>query len=441
MPFPNAPGTDPTEKSDTRSPLSSATMATGSAARAKSIGSPPNPAGRSRPLTYAAAGVNLHEKDTFTDSLSSIMRRTHGPRVIDNPGGFAGLFRLDYNQKLFARNYKDPVLVACTDGCGTKVKLAAQLRTFDTIGIDLVAMNVNDMVVQGAEPLLFLDYIAVSKVESAMLTDVVKGVAEGCRLSGCALLGGETAEMPDVYAPGDFDLAGFAVGVVELARASDPERVEAGDIVLGLTSSGVHSNGYSLVRKIVETAGLDMGKVFVELSGNRDSGSGNRRKNKTGAPRSRTQRPGSRIPTPDSRLPTPPTLGQILLTPTRIYADTIVKLLRQYKVKKIITGMAYITGSGMSGNLCRALHPGVDAIVDRSSWPMPPLFRFLQHHGNVDTEEMFRVFNMGIGYTLIVRPKFAQSVKERLEKLGETVHVIGKIVKGKGNVQETGEPG
>ncbi len=369
-------------------------------------------------LTYAAAGVDLHEKDTFTDSLVSIMRRTHGPRVIQNPGGFAGLFRLDFNQKLFQRNYKDPVLVACTDGCGTKVKLASEVGKFDTIGIDLVAMNVNDMVVQGAEPLFFLDYIAVSKVESKMLTDVVKGVAEGCKLSGCALIGGETAEMPDVYAPGEFDLAGFAVGVVELSKATDAERVEPGDVVLGITSSGVHSNGYSLVRRIVKEAGLGLGEVYPELA------PANGKKKSRGAGERRSKGAA--------------TLGEVLLTPTRIYADSIVKLLRQYKVKKVITGMAHITGSGMSGNLCRALHPKVDAIVDRSSWPMPPLFAFLQKHGRVETEEMYRVFNMGIGYTLIVRPAFAESVKERLEKLGETVYVIGKVVKGKGEVKEVG---
>lgn len=387
-------------------------MSKSSSRRASSSGTPG--------LTYAASGVNLEEKDSFTESLESIMRRTHGPRVIKNPGGFAGLFRLDYNQKLFARNYKDPVLVACTDGCGTKVKLATEVGKFDTIGIDLVAMNVNDMVVQGAEPLLFLDYIAVSKVNKAMLTDVVKGVAEGCKQAGCALIGGETAEMPDVYAPGEFDLAGFAVGVVELERAMDAERVEAGDIVLGLASSGVHSNGYSLVRRIVQDAELDLKAVYPELQP-ASVGKGRSKKGASAA--------GVRP------------LGEVLLTPTRIYADSVGKLLRQYKVKKVISGMAHITGSGMSGNLCRALHSKVDAVVDRSSWPMPPLFTFLQKHGRVETEEMFRVFNMGIGYTLIVRPSFAAGVKEKLERLGETVYVIGKVVKGKGNVQETGEPG
>jgi phosphoribosylformylglycinamidine cyclo-ligase len=256
---------------------------------------------------------------------------------------------------------------------------------------------------------------------------VVKGVAEGCKQAGCALIGGETAEMPDVYAPGEFDLAGFAVGVVELARATDAERVEPGDIILGLTSSGVHSNGYSLVRRIVQTAGLDMNEVYEELLGTPAL--------RAGRSKGKAKNPARRAGVPSK------TLGEVLLTPTRIYADTITKLLRQYKVKKIITGMAHITGSGMGGNLCRALHNKVDAVVDRGAWPMPPLFAFLQKHGKVETEEMYRVFNMGIGYTLIVRPAFAESVKERLEKLmggGETVYVIGKVVKGKGNVQEIG---
>lgn len=375
-------------------------------------------------LTYAASGVNLVEKDTFTESLGSIMRRTHGPRVIDNPGGFAGLFRLDFNQKLFRRNYKDPVLVACTDGCGTKVKLAGQVGRYDTIGIDCVAMNVNDMVVQGAEPLFFLDYIAVGRVDKAMLTDIVKGVADGCAQAGCALIGGETAEMPDVYTPPDFDLAGFAVGVVELPRATDPERVEKGDVVLGLTSSGVHSNGYSLVRKIVESAGLDLTRAYPELAPMPDTPGSDRH---SGGRKRATLHAPSPV--------TAPTLGEVLLTPTRIYADSITRLLRQYKVKKVITGMAHITGSGMEGNLCRALHPGVDAVVDINAWPRPALFHFLQKHGRVDEDEMRRVFNCGIGYTLIVKPAFVEGVKEKLERLGETVHVIGKVVKGRGDVR------
>lgn len=372
--------------------------------------------GRAGGLTYAAAGVNLEEKDRFTESLESIMRRTHGPRVIANPGGFAGLFRLDFNERLFKRNYRDPVLVACTDGCGTKVKLAGQLGEFDTIGIDLVAMNVNDMIVQGAEPLLFLDYIAVAKVESGMLTDIVRGVAEGCKRAGCALLGGETAEMPDVYPPGEFDLAGFAVGVVELKRAINPLRVRPGDVVLGLESDGVHSNGYTLVRKVVEAARLDLKRVYPELQqAERRGGAGARKRRKAD--------------------PTVRTLGEVLLTPTRIYVQPIVKLLRAYTVKNVISGMAHITGSGIAGNLERALNKTVDAVIDTRSWEPLPVFPFLQGHGGISEEEMFRVFNMGIGYTLVVRPAFADSVAEQLTRLGERVHVIGEIVKGKGQVR------
>lgn len=368
-------------------------------------------------LTYAAAGVNLEEKDSFTEGLAGLMRRTYGPRVIDNPGGFAGLFRLDFNEKLFARNYKHPVLVACADGVGTKLKLAADLKKYDTIGIDLVAMNVNDMIVQGAEPLFFLDYIATPKVDKAMLGDIVKGITDGCIASGCALLGGETAEMPDVYAPGDFDLAGFAVGVVDRDRAMDPGRVEVGDIVLGLASDGIHSNGYSLVRKIVRSAALDLDKVYPELNAKITQ--------PTKARRETAKKSAASAAKP---------LGEVLLTPTRIYVDPIMKLLRSYKVKKVIGGMAHITGSGLEGNLCRALHDRVDAVIDPASWPVLPVFRFLQEQGNVDDAEMRRVFNMGIGYCLVVRPTFAAAVSEHLTKLGEKVYTIGKIEPGTGQV-------
>ena len=234
---------------------------------------------------------------------------------------------------------------------GTKIKLASDLQKFDTIGIDLVAMNVNDLVVQGAEPLLFLDYIATGKVVPEQLAEIVKGIADGCRQCGAALLGGETAEMPDVYAPGEIDLAGFAVGVVELKRATDSERVEPGDVVIGLASDGVHSNGYSLVRKIVKHAGLDLRRVYPDLDGAR-------------------------------------TLGEVLLTPTRVYAGNIVQLLRQYKVKKVVSGMR-ITGSGLAMNLERALHDKVDAVLDESAWKSP-VFTFLQKHGGVADDEMRR---------------------------------------------------
>ncbi|MDX2018382.1 MAG: phosphoribosylformylglycinamidine cyclo-ligase [Planctomycetota bacterium] len=360
-------------------------------------------------LSYAKAGIELEAKDRFTDSLSSIMRRTFGPRVIDNPGGFAGLFRLDYNQKLFARNYREPVLVACADGVGTKVKLARELGVFDTVGIDLVAMNVNDLIVQGAEPLIFLDYIAVPSIDHQMLQDLVRGIADGCVQAGAALIGGETAHMPDLYAPGDFDLAGFCVGVVELKRAIKPERVRPGDVVLGLASSGIHSNGYTLVRKVVQAAGLDLRRAYSELS----PSAGKRAK------------PGPA-----------PTLGQVLLTPTRIYAGSIVKLLRSYRVKNVVTGMAHITGSGLAENLVRALPGDCDAVIDRASWPVPPVFTFLQKHGQIDSEEMKRVFNLGIGYCVIVKKTFADAVADTLRKSGETVFRIGQIVKGSGKVRD-----
>lgn len=353
---------------------------------------------KSKGLTYADSGVNIEAGDKFVGSIGSLLRRTHGQRVIDNPGGFAGLLRLDYNEQLFKHNFTDPVLVACADGVGTKVHLAIEMNKHDTVGIDLVAMNVNDLIVQGAEPLLFLDYVAVHSVDQEILHDLVRGISDGCKQAGCALIGGETAEMNDLYKPGDYDLAGFSVGVVELKRATDPMRVEPGDIVLGLESSGVHSNGYSLVRNIIKHAKLKLNKVYPELD-------------------------------PEQ------TLGEVLLTPTRIYADPIVKLLRSYKVKKVISGMAHITGGGLEGNLNRALHDKVNASINMNTWERPSVFNFLQEQGGIDEAEMRKVFNLGIGYCLIVRPTFADGVKRKLEKMGETVHEIGKITKGKGVVK------
>lgn len=368
-------------------------------------------------LTYASSGVDIDKKDAFTESLDAVLRKTYTPRVIPNPGGFAGLFRLDYKRGLFSRNYKDPVLVACCDGVGTKVKLAAELGTFDTIGIDLVAMNVNDLIVQGAEPLFFLDYIATPVVEPQFLNNLVRGIAEGCKRSGCALIGGETANMPDIYAKGDFDLAGFCVGVVELARIQKPTRVKVGDVVLGLASDGIHSNGYTLVRNIVTKAGLDLNAVYEELF----------------APANGKARKKTKAPSKKS-LPAKKTLGQVLLTPTRLYADPIVRLQRNYRVKNVISGMAHITGSGIGGNLCRALPSDLDAHIDLGSWKRPAVFDFLQHHGNVTEEEMYRIFNLGIGYCLIVRKAFAESIADQLRKLGETVYQIGEIKKGSGQV-------
>lgn len=394
--------------------------------------SPPDHAG----LTYASAGVDIHAKDSFTDSLASVMKRTFGPRVIPNPGGFAGLFRLDYNERLFKRNYKDPVLVACADGVGTKVKLAAELKTYDTVGIDLVAMNVNDLIVQGAEPLFFLDYIAVPTIDKPMLAALINGIADGCRQSSCALLGGETANMPDVYAPGDFDLAGFCVGVVELARATNPTRVRPGDVVLGLASSGLHSNGYSLVRKVVRHSGLDLHRVYEDSLPN-GAVSNPRRERSTAKASNATGKASTKSKGHSARpAAARPTLGQVLLTPTRIYADSITKLQRSYKVKNVISGMAHITGSGLAENLVRSIPPGCDAVIDRSTWPVPPVFTFLQRHGKIPDEEMKLVFNLGIGYCLIVRPAFASAIGEHLRRLGESVYTIGEIVKGKGVVRE-----
>ena len=387
----------PTPPTPARSPKGPARPS----ARKGSSTPPPPPAKAPKGLTYADSGVDIEAGDRFADSIQGLMRRTFGTRVINNPGGFAGLLRLDYNEQLFKHNYKDPVLVACTDGVGTKVHLASEMKTYDTVGIDLVAMSVNDLIVQGAEPLLFLDYIAVNKVEQGMLYDILQGVTKGCEIARCALLGGETAEMNDLYKPGDFDLAGFAVGVVELKRAMDSTRVEPGDIVLGLASSGVHSNGYSLVRRVVKHAKLDLNKVYPDLDPER-------------------------------------TLGQVLLEPTRIYVDPVVRLQRQYKVKKIVTGMAHITGGGLAGNLERALHEGVDAVIDRKAWTVPPVFRFLQKHGDIAEDEMEKVFNMGVGYCLIVRPHFAEAAVEKLRKFGETVYTIGKVTKGKGRVKLKG---
>ncbi len=348
-------------------------------------------------MTYAASGVDIDAGDRMVDMIQRHTRKTFGPRVLGKFGSFAGCFRLDYNEKLFARNYRDPVLVACTDGVGTKVKLAAELKVYDTVGIDLVAMSVNDLIVQGAEPLFFLDYLAVHKLDPQTCADMVKGVSEGCVQSGCALLGGETAEMSDVYAPGEFDLAGFCVGVVELSRVVEGERAEVGDVVIGLTSSGIHSNGYSLVRAIVREKKLDLHKVYPELQ---------------------DERP----------------LGQVLLTPTRIYAKSVLRVLHHYQVKQVVTSMSHITGSGLPGNVPRTLPSGVDAKVSRAAWEVPPVFKFLQRHGKVSDEEMFNVFNMGIGYTMVVRPHFADSILQQLQRAGETAKVLGKIVKGSGKL-------
>ncbi|MHC4573060.1 MAG: phosphoribosylformylglycinamidine cyclo-ligase [Planctomycetota bacterium] len=333
------------------------------------------------------SGVSIDAGDEMVRQIYSFVASTFGPRVIESPNGFAGMFRLDYDERLFKKNYKNPVLVACTDGVGSKVQLATKTMKFDTVGIDLVAMNVNDMLVQGAEPLFFLDYIAVHKLEPKTITEQ----------ADCALIGGETAEMPDTYAKGDFDMAGFAVGIVERKKIVDGKNVRKGDVILGLASSGLHSNGYTLVRNICfKKAGLNMTDTLDELDG--------------------------------------AVLGQVLLEPTRIYVRPIVKLLSQYKVKRIVHGMAHITGGGLVGNIPRMLPNDCDAVMRKSTWSVPKIFTFLQTKGPVEENEMFRVFNMGVGFVLIVAEDFADSIQKKLSRYGERVYKIGRIITGTGKV-------
>ncbi len=347
-----------------------------------------------KPLTYAQAGVDIDAGDEVVDRIKPIVRATYSPRVMGLHGAFAGMFRLNGAGK----KYKDPVLVSCTDGVGTKVKLAAEFKIYDSVGIDCVAMNVNDLIVQGAEPLFFLDYLGLSKLDPVDTTAMISGVAKGCTIAGCALIGGECAEMPDIYAPGDFDVAGFCVGVVERARLARQAKVRKGDLIIGLPSSGVHSNGYTLVRRIVKDAKLGYTKSYAQLGGQR--------------------------------------LIDVLLEPTRIYAKEILGMLavveKKLGSKPAITGMAHITGGGLPGNVCRALGSDVDALISAKAWEPPAIFSFLQEHGGVETAEMFRVFNMGIGYTILVRPEAAAVVLAALRKFGEKPMLIGVVGKGTG---------
>ncbi|MHC4693703.1 MAG: phosphoribosylformylglycinamidine cyclo-ligase [Planctomycetota bacterium] len=348
-------------------------------------------------ISYEQTGVSIDAGDEMVRQIQSCVASTFGPRVIESKNAFAGMFRLDYDERLFKRNYKNPVLVACTDGVGSKVKLAGKIKKFDTVGIDLVAMNVNDMLVQGAEPLFFLDYLAVNKLEPKIIAEMIKGVAAGCRLADCALIGGETAEMPDTYGKGDFDMAGFAVGIVERKKIITGNTIRKGDVILGLASSGLHSNGYSLARNICfRKKSLKMTDMLDELNG--------------------------------------ATLGDVLLEPTRIYVRAIVKLLSKYKVKRIVHGMAHITGGGLAGNIPRVLPKDCNAVIKKSSWPKHKIFSFLQESGPVEDTEMFRVFNMGIGFVLIVAEDFANSIIKRLSHFGEKVYRIGRITTGTGKV-------
>ena len=345
-------------------------------------------------VSYEESGVSIDANDRMVERIGKSVKSTFGPRVIGLENGFAGLYQLNEDGK---PKYKNPVLVSCTDGVGTKIMIAQEMGRFDSVGIDLVAMSVNDMIVQGAEPLFFLDYLAVNKLEPERIAEMVEGIADGCKQSNCALIGGETAEMPDVYRKDEFDMAGFAVGVVERDRIVKSDGVVEGDVILGLGSNGVHSNGFSLARHICfKQEKLDVTDKPAQLGGM--------------------------------------TIGDALLVPTKIYVKSIVGLLADYEGELPIHAMAHITGGGLVGNIPRVLPDDCDAVLDKSSWPVNDIFKYLQEAGPVQEQEMFRVFNMGIGYVLIVDKDSADEISEKLEAFGETVYQIGTITKGTGIV-------
>ncbi|MGE0642196.1 MAG: phosphoribosylformylglycinamidine cyclo-ligase [Nitrospira sp.] len=331
--------------------------------------------------TYRDAGVDIEAGDDFVDRIKPLVRSTFRSEVLTDLGGFGGLFGFQ------AAKYKDPVLVSGTDGVGTKLKIAFLMDKHDTVGIDLVAMCVNDIAVSGAEPLFFLDYFATGKLSVSKAQEVVSGIADGCRQAGCALIGGETAEMPSFYPDGEYDLAGFAVGAVDRAKIIDGRHIMPGDAIVGVASSGLHSNGYSLARRVL----LDQAKLTVS----------------------------SRLSELDE------TIGEVLLTPTRIYAKHILSLVEQYPIK----GIAHITGGGITENLPRVLPKGVRAKILRTSWSVPSIFTVISRLGKVDRNEMYRVFNMGIGLILIVPPASVSDVVDRAAMLGNRAWPIGEIVK------------
>jgi phosphoribosylformylglycinamidine cyclo-ligase len=341
---------------------------------------PPVPPGSSAPR-YAAAGVDLDHDEGFVDEIREIARPTHRAELLAGVGGFAGLFKAP-------DRYKDPIFVASADGVGTKLRLAAQLGRFDTVGIDCVAMVVNDLIVQGAEPLVFLDYLAMNRLDRQLAKQALRGIAEGCRRAGCALLGGETATMPDVYQKGDLELVGFGVGVVERERLIDGSSISQGDAILGLASSGCHSNGYSLVRRIVD-AGVRAGSLDLRAE--------------------------------NAELNT--TLAGALLAPTRIYVKPLLNLMRDFTLH----GIVHITGGGFAGNVPRILPKGVRARIDPTAWPRPAIFGLLQRHGELSEDEMLRVFNCGLGMLLVVPREQANDILERLEALGERTYRVGEV--------------
>lgn len=340
----------------------------------------------SGPLSYRDAGVDIDAGEEAVRRIAPLARATHRPEVLGGIGAFAGFVRVP-------AGYREPVLVSSTDGVGSKLKIAFAADRHDTVGIDLVAMGVNDVLVHGAEPLYFLDYIGIGRLDPARVEALVRGVAEGCRRAGCALVGGETAELPDLYADGEYDLAGFAVGVVERGRIVDGAGVKPGDVVLGLASSGLHSNGYSLARRIV----FDVLRLRLD------------------APLPGTGR----------------TVADALLEPTRIYAAAVRAALDAGGV----TAMAHITGGGLTGNIPRVVPDGCRVVVRRDAWRIPPLFETLREAGRVAEAEMLRTFNVGVGYVVIARPGEADRVREALEGAGEAVWALGEVVAGARGVE------
>ncbi|MDI6733423.1 MAG: phosphoribosylformylglycinamidine cyclo-ligase [Planctomycetota bacterium] len=357
-------------------------------------------------LTYKSAGVDTVKKDAIIDEIIRLSRKTYDPRVIQHPWGFAGFFSLEHPDRVFRKGLgKAPALVACTDGVGTKLKLAFLLDKHDTVGIDLVAMSVNDLIVSGAEPLFFLDYISCGKVDERIIHEIIKGIVKGCESAGCALLGGETAEMPDFYAQGEYDLAGFAVGIIDKNKIITGSAIKTGDVVIGLGSSGLHSNGFSLVRKVF---GLSPAHNL------------NRRVDKS---RSYVlNKLNQYIPSISS------TLAEELLKPTIIYAKATRDVLSAYLLKKVVKGIAHITGGGMIENIPRILPSSLRVEIDASSYPCPPIFPLIQETGNITKEEMYRVFNMGIGMVIIVDRFYADAIIRRIKKAGYYGYIIGKVV-------------
>jgi phosphoribosylformylglycinamidine cyclo-ligase len=334
-----------------------------------------------RSLSYRDAGVDIVAGDALVAKVKPIAARTLRPEVLAGIGGFGALVELP-------KRYREPVLVAGTDGVGTKLKLAMAVGRHDTVGIDLVAMSVNDILVQGAEPLFFLDYYVCERLDVEVATEVIKGIAAGCEQAGCALIGGETAEHPGAFIPGEYDLAGFAVGVVEKERALDGRSIVEGDVLIGLASSGPHSNGFSLIRRVVTESGADLARPLPEVTGGRP-------------------------------------LGSALLEPTRIYVKPVLALLAECEVK----GMAHITGGGLLENTHRMFPEDLAARLDSKTWPQPPIFDWLRRAGGIAKTEMRRVFNCGIGFVIVVGPQTARAACDRLTALGEKAYVIGEVVR------------